>query len=96
MENMRNLVLWIWMVCLCCNFTAGAQVRDTLFNAGGSKVDGVAKAQKMPYGHEFKATQLIAPVALVGVGLIGNQIDAVKKFDFGLRGQQMPLHNGFV
>lgn len=96
MENMRNLVLWICIVCLCCNFTAGAQVRDTLFNAGDSKVDGVAKAQKVPYGHEFKATQLIAPVALVGVGLIGNQIDAVKKFDFGLRGSQMPQHKNFV
>lgn len=84
------------MVCLCCNFTAGAQVRDTLFNAADSKVEGVAKAQKVPYGHEFKATQLIAPVTLVGVGLIGNQIDAVKKFDFGLRGSQMPHHNGFV
>ena len=96
MESMRNLVLWICMVCVCSNFTAQAQVRDTLFNAADSKVEGVAKAQKVPYGHEFKATQLIAPVALVGVGLIGNQIDAVKKFDFGLRGSQMSHHNGFV
>lgn len=96
MEIMRNFVLWMCLVCLFCNFTAGAQVKDTLFNAGTHLAEVGAKTDKVPYGHEFKATQLIAPVALVGVGLIGNQIDAVKKFDFGLRGQQMPLHKGFV
>lgn len=81
---MRKLVVWICLVCLCCNFTAGAQVKDTLRSA------------RVPYGHEFKATQLIAPVALVGAGFFGTHIDEFKKFDFGLRSKQMTLHNGLV
>ena len=83
-------------MCVCCSSVATAQVRDTLFNAGDTQSEGVAKAQKVPYGHEFKAKQLIAPVALVGAGFIGSHIDAVKKFDFGLRDNQMPQHKNFV
>ena len=93
---MRNFVLWICLVCLCCNFAAQAQVRDTLFSAEATQTESGAKAQKVPYGHEFKGTQLIAPVALVGAGFAGTHIDAVKKFDFGLRGQEMKLHSGLV
>ncbi len=104
---MKNFVLWICLVCLCCNFTATAQTIDSLSNIevtqeGAAKLEGtasqerVAKPQRVPQGHQFRATQLIAPVVLIGAGLVGNEIAGVKEFDFGLRGSQMPQHKGFV
>ncbi len=43
----------------------------------------------------FKPKQLIAPVALFGAGLIGNQIPAVKEFDFGLSSRDAIVHKDF-
>ncbi len=56
------------LIALVLPFISLAQTPDTL-------------SQESPY--KFKPKQLIAPVALVGVGAIGSQIDAVQEFDFG-------------
>lgn len=46
--------------------------------------------------YEFDAKSFVLPVALIGAGAIGGQIDAVKELDFGLRGSRLNFHNGFV
>ena len=44
----------------------------------------------------FDAKSLVLPVALIGAGAIGGQIDALKELDFGLRGGGLHFHHGFV
>ena len=43
----------------------------------------------------FKPQQIIAPVALFGAGVIGNQIPVVKEFDFGLSSRDAIVHKNF-
>ncbi len=45
---------------------------------------------------DFKPKQLIVPVALLGAGVIGNQIQDVKEFDFGLSNREAGVHSGFL
>ena len=46
--------------------------------------------------HKFSARQLVAPAALIGLGVIGSQIDDIKELDFGLRPHDHHSHKGFV
>lgn len=46
--------------------------------------------------HKFSGRQLVAPVILVGLGVVGSQIDDFKELDFGLRPHDLHTHNGFV
>lgn len=46
-----------------------------------------------PATYKFRPQQLIAPVALIGIGAIGSAIDDFKDLDFGLR---KPHDGGFV
>lgn len=69
---MKNIFL-----CLCA-LLAALQLRaaDTL------EVNTVNYHRDM---HEFHLKQLVAPVALIGIGAVGTAIDDFKEIDFGLR-----------
>lgn len=45
---------------------------------------------------KFDTKELMLPFALIGVGAVGSQIDAVKELDFGLRGDHASVKGGFV
>lgn len=46
--------------------------------------------------HKFQAKELIAPAALIGLGAIGSQIDAIKELDFGMVSHHLHIDKGFV
>lgn len=46
--------------------------------------------------HRFSGRELVVPVALIGLGVAGTQIDCVKEFDFGLRPDDFRSPEGFV
>ena len=45
---------------------------------------------------KFDTKELMLPFALIGIGAVGSQIDAVKELDFGLRGDHASVKGGFV
>ena len=52
------------------------------------------RAQSNPF--EISPKGMILPIALIGAGAIGSQIDAIKEIDFGLPKSPIHSHSGFV
>ena len=87
---------FLFLVLALLFFTPSLLVAQRLEPLGGhpSAVQQDSAAN-VKFFSNFRPVHLVAPVALVGAGVIGNSIEAVKEFDFGFSGSSK-VHKGFV
>ena len=86
MRNLLSLVLVLFFA-----FSSAVQAIGSDRNLQAAK----DSTEKVKFITDFKPKQLIAPVALFGAGVIGNQIQSVKEFDFGLSSRDAIVHKNF-
>ena len=48
------------------------------------------------FSQKIRPQEFVLPIALIGVGAAGSQIDGFKELDFGLRDAGLHFHHGFV
>ena len=48
------------------------------------------------FSQKIRPREFVLPVALIGAGAVGSQIDGFKELDFGLRDAGLHFHHGFV